>query len=227
MVSHQHRCIFIHIPKCAGTSIESVLGHLDGYAGREAQDHRSLRMLEEPFPFSRAVNGRDNLRHAFARLHHRRLAPPSANPANDLRVTAGQFAAYLKFTVVRNPWARAHSWWANVMQDRQHWPSYGLTEPVSLGRFLDRQAGRGMLRPQLDWIRGFDGRIGVDFIGRFETLDRDFAEIAHRLAIATPLPHLMRMDKPDYRDAYDNRTRGLVARVYAEEIALFGYGFAN
>ena len=25
-ISHTHRCIFIHIPKCAGTSVETALG---------------------------------------------------------------------------------------------------------------------------------------------------------------------------------------------------------
>ena len=36
MVSHKHKCIFIHIPKCAGTSIEEALGHFDGYRGKRS-----------------------------------------------------------------------------------------------------------------------------------------------------------------------------------------------
>ena len=34
MISNDYRCIFIHIPKCAGTSIEDALGHLDNHPGR-------------------------------------------------------------------------------------------------------------------------------------------------------------------------------------------------
>ena len=42
MISHKHKykCIFIHIPKCAGTSIEKALGHFELYNGRGRQDHR-------------------------------------------------------------------------------------------------------------------------------------------------------------------------------------------
>ena len=39
MISHKHQCIFVHIPKCAGTSIASALGHLDNHTGRGGQDH--------------------------------------------------------------------------------------------------------------------------------------------------------------------------------------------
>ena len=46
MISHDYRCIFIHIPKCAGTSIEDALGHLDNHPGRGGQDHRSIRIIE-------------------------------------------------------------------------------------------------------------------------------------------------------------------------------------
>ena len=48
MISHEHKCIFIHIPKCAGTSIESALGHLNNYTGINRQDHRTIRMIEKP-----------------------------------------------------------------------------------------------------------------------------------------------------------------------------------
>uniref|UniRef100_A0A1D9FVM8 Sulfotransferase family protein n=1 Tax=Moorena producens (strain JHB) TaxID=1454205 RepID=A0A1D9FVM8_MOOP1 len=49
MISHEHKCIFVHIPKCAGTSIEHLLGHFDDFSGRGGQDHRSIRTIEQPF----------------------------------------------------------------------------------------------------------------------------------------------------------------------------------
>ena len=49
MISHKYKFIHIHIPKCAGTTIEKALGHFDGHKGRNGQDHRTIRMLEQPF----------------------------------------------------------------------------------------------------------------------------------------------------------------------------------
>ena len=46
MISTRHRCIFVHIPKTAGTSVEAALGWFTEYT-RGAQDHRSIRKLRE------------------------------------------------------------------------------------------------------------------------------------------------------------------------------------
>ena len=49
MISHNYKFIHIHIPKCAGTSIEKAFGHFDAHTGKNAQDHRTLRMIEQPW----------------------------------------------------------------------------------------------------------------------------------------------------------------------------------
>ena len=68
MISHKYKCIFIHIPKCAGTSIEAALGHLDGHTGRGGQDHRSIRMIQSITP--RAFFSVENLQEVLRRLKH-------------------------------------------------------------------------------------------------------------------------------------------------------------
>ena len=43
MISHKHKCIFIHISKCAGTSIEYALGvDIENYKAEE-NDHRAIK----------------------------------------------------------------------------------------------------------------------------------------------------------------------------------------
>ena len=68
MISHKYKCIHIHIPKCAGTSIEKALGHFDGHEGRNGQDHRTIRMIEQPWLTKHSVRSISNLKEIFRRI---------------------------------------------------------------------------------------------------------------------------------------------------------------
>ncbi|PZX09855.1 sulfotransferase family 2 domain-containing protein [Celeribacter halophilus] len=225
MISHRHKCIFIHIPKCAGTSIEAVLGHHENtHEQKERQDHRSIRMLENPIPPSAFLSA-ENLREVVRRY---RWQSRDTRPENKLTVTAEQFQSYYKFTIVRNPWARVHSWYQNVIRDEKHLKAYGISSDMPFDTFLKRHAGNGMLKPQTYWLKGFDGTIKMDYVGRFEELSKAYADVSPYLQgpVPTSLPHEIRGGHSEsWRDAFTKETRDLIAQVYAEEIELFGYSF--
>lgn len=225
MISHEYQCIFIHIPKCAGTSVEHALGHFDEYVGRSRQDHRSIRMIERPFLSPAAFRSRDNMCELYRRFRHQYVRTPN-NPRNRLTVTKAQYDSYFKFTIVRNPWARAYSWYSNAIRDEVHRKNLGITEDTELTDFLREFMGRGALRPQLHWIRAFDGSIPLDYIGHFESLADDMREISHRLDLdELALPHDLRGAGDDYRNHYDDEAIDIVATSYREEIAMLGYTF--
>lgn len=224
MISHQYKCIFLHIPKCAGTSIEAALGFRDGLAGRGLQDHRTLREIERPFLTPCAFGSLDNLASLLRRVRNRLRHEP--NPNAKRTVTKSQFADYFTFTFVRNPWARSYSWYRAVMRDQIMRDRLKITASTSFAECLGEFAGKGLLRPQVYWLKDYQGKISVDFIGRFENLQDDFAEVCKRLGTQSiALPHLIKGSASNYREAYDGKTKELVERVYREEIDLFGYSF--
>ncbi len=224
MISHAHRCIFIHIPKCAGTSIETALGHSEGEAKRVPPDHRTIRRIEMPFLTPAALSSKENVMEVLRRLRHGFRA--NVHPRNKVTVTEAQYETYFKFAFVRNPWARAFSWYWNVVRDEIHRRELDIDREISFGDFLNRFAGKGMLRPQTYWLRNSKGAIPLDFIGRFETLDDDFTVCCRRMNIASiALPHTRKGSYASYREAYDRPLTELVGAVYREEIDMFGYSF--
>ncbi len=220
MISHTYRCVFIHIPKTAGSSIETRLGR-PVTKGRNQQDHRALCHIQpltaaEMLTLLRRGDRETILKRLKYRLQRRDFLTPE------------QYRAYFKFSFVRNPWARAHSWYKNVMQDPLHQKELGVPPDCTFADFIANHLDTWAMRPQLYWLRDCRGDIPLDFIGRFERLEEDFTRVSTRLGLPeAPLPHLIRSGGPPYQEVYDRRSRALIARRYAEEIAFFGYTFEN
>lgn len=224
MISHEHECIFIHIPKCAGTSIERALGHLDNHTGRDGQDHRGIRMIEQPFIRPDVFRSKENINCALRRIRYR--YSPAKNSNNKLTVTAKQYNSYCKFTIIRNPWSRAFSWYKNVKRDPIHMRNYGVSKNMSFKDFLRAHAGKGLLRPQTYWLRSYDGTINLDYIGRFETLAESFREICGSIqASRIELPHNIKGSGEDYLEYFDDESVDIIAKTYQEEISLFDYSY--
>jgi hypothetical protein len=226
MISHENKCIFIHIPKCAGTSIENALGHFEGNVGRGFQDHRTIRMLEAPLLNPHIFSSRENVRTALRRMKSKLHL--QTNPRNKFTVNKKQYEEYFKFTFVRNPWARAYSWYENVMRSDAHKKNLNIVNELSFEDFLMRFSGKGALREQTYWITNFGGKIPLDFIGRFENLSEDFSKICELMDLESiDLPHNIRGSGSNYQEKYSRRAKEIVSSYYQTEIALFDYKFED
>ena len=141
-----------------------------------------------------------------------------------------RFRLYFKFAFVRNPWdwlvSRYH--WT---RDHQGFFDYSFHEflrklkersPLSEGQsWLDEQA----MLPQVERLT-VGGAIAMNFVGRFESLQSDFDKVCANLRIEpTTLPHIFKTEHAPYVEYYDDETRRIVEKVYAADIAAFGYRF--
>lgn len=135
------------------------------------------------------------------------------------------------FTVVRNPWDKVVSHYSYRVRTNQT----GLgVEPLPFEEWV-RLAYRDrdprycddprMFMPQWEWIADESGQMMVDFVGRFENLQEDFARISERIGKHASLPHVKKSDRGGYRDYYDAGTRSIVADVFREDVERFGYAF--
>jgi hypothetical protein len=217
VISHHDKCVFVHVPKCAGQSIERF------FLTRVGLD------WEQRAPLLLRPNDNPD-------LGPPRLAHLKAHEYVDKKwMTPLQFASYFKFAFVRNPWDRTASFYRFLGYDRRC--SFGRFVRFHLPRLLEKKAW--FLCPQVDYLFDQEDRLLVDFVGRFEQLSDDFRMVCRQLDIAaSPLPHvndsrhglqdvtrwLRRRPKP-YRDMFDSRSRTVVARLYSADIDAFKYGF--
>lgn len=146
---------------------------------------------------------------------------------------AEDWARRFTFSFVRNPWARV----ASHYHFRMHTNVTGLADGhIGFTEWVRRAYGDRdpryynnplMFAPQTEWLCGADGRVLVDFVGRFEQLDADFAEVCRRLGVERELPHLRRSSNSDrpYQDRYDETSREVVAEAFATDLAMWGYRF--
>ncbi len=204
--SHRHRFVFIHVFKAAGISVRQAL---EPYAYRpDGSFWRRLRRrlgLAAPEPL--AALGP----HAFAA---------------DVRAALPEktFRRYFKFAFVRNPWDWQVSWYHYIRQS----PSHYLHDVVSRMRDFDEYVTWRVdndRRLQRDFVVDARGRLLVDFLGRFERLEEDFAAVCAHIGIRGALPHSNRSRHRDYRWYYTDRTRELVELAWAEDVEAFGYRY--
>lgn len=207
MICHARRCIFIHIPKTGGDSIEWAIW---GPRRREAELFGG---------FVTALGNKyqtGGLQHLLARQVRQ-------------EVGAATFAACFRFTVVRNPWDRVVSQYAFMARRPDLRALIGMPEDACLAEYLDRtgQVEHVQWMPQRAFIEDADGQWLVDVVARFERLRQDMAEIFARIGMAgVELPHRNASRRArDYRGYYDAATRRIVALRYGGDIEAFGYRF--
>lgn len=146
------------------------------------------------------------------------------------------FEAYFTFTFVRNPWDRLYS--AYTFLSRGGWDEKDkawAAEHLSPYRDFADFVRRGLERPEIQAFMHFipqhefvcdrRGRVLVKHVGYFETIADDYRIISRRIGVDADLAHTNRSTEADYRGRYDDETRHIVGKVYARDIALFGYDF--
>lgn len=212
LISRERRFIFIHVAKTAGTSIERALRPYADARGEGVLGKR-LSMLG---PLARLPFLRDHVRfgiHASARRVRACLGP---------RLWDECFT----FAIVRNPYSRLLSRYKYILGKPDHAHHAAVSRLAGFGDYVrwETRRGRARLHQHHD-LCDAQGRVLVDYVGRFERLGEAFAEITGRLGLDVELPHLNATSHDDYRSYYDAETRALAARLCARDLELFGYDF--
>src|SRR5262249_50264993 len=131
------------------------------------------------------------------------------------------FSGLFKFTVVRNPGARAISWFFMPLK----WIMAGRQPRWSADEFRREIGPMPSMAPMIE-VNGVPGQL--DMVLRFETLEADFAALTTRLGIeiGTSLPHRNKgYSLVNWQHYYESSPDlvDLVAECFAKDIQMFGY----
>jgi len=136
-----------------------------------------------------------------------------------------------KFTFVRNPWDRLYSLYRfqqrkNKIATETQGNTFGLWLKSTLNNQYDDPFEK--LKPQVEWLKNFDNKIDIDFIGRFENLASDVNKLGEILEMKIGLPHINQsLPIIHYSTAYDDELEELVRIHYKEDIEMFDYSFCR
>ncbi len=231
MICKPFNCIFIHIPKAAGRSVEMFfMNRLN--LDRENPDHRQQLLLVDNDDPARGTQKLSHLSAAeYVRCGH---------------IPQPEFDRFYKFSFVRNPWSRLVSEYRyRAYLSHKSFKDFVFNKLPKPG--WDDKYRHVM--PQSDMLCSDDGRLLVDFVGKFERLQEDFNQVCKDLGIDDPaLPHVNSSEKTSrklrrslknfihrndesqlktYVDFYDDETKEFVTNLYRRDIEMFDYSFAD
>ena len=208
-------------------------------------DEKKFVFVSVPKTGSTAINmcAMDSWAHPEPHLHHASI--------KEILEKFPHCQDYFKFAFVRNPWDKVVSAYFNGIQDAGHirqW-SEGLHEYKNFEEFVMNMESSDWSEwthflPSSHFVK-IDGQIAVDFVGRFENLEKDFQEVASTLGINGDLSKVIdpagdlvkntKADCPlifrrsnrskDYKAYYGDETKKIIESLYKEDIESFGYEF--
>lgn len=218
MFSERHGCFFVHIPKTGGTSLELFFtGHdwITGSADEYAIYRRERPLYSERFGGTLCAENPDYFQQRVREKH--------ATQAELIeRYGRAAWDASFRFTFVRNPWARLLSVYEHGLRDAPGRMPPRLADWLGQREPLDHM-GQPVFR---EWVHDWDA---IDFVGRFERIEKDFAQLLAILRLPqAPLPVERHGSSGRHAPgAYDPCARRLVAERCGPEIERFDYRFED
>lgn len=201
LVSHSKKFIFIHNYKVAGTSIRNALAKYRLSPTQRFQQKLGLR----------------------AKNHHK--TSDNHLTAIQIREKLGTklFDRYFTFGFVRDPWDWQVSLYRYALKNTKHKQHALVTGMNGFEEYLHWRIEKDF-QLQKTFFYDETGKCIVNFVGKYEQLSSDFAHICQQIKIKEHLTHLNQSRaNRDYLSYYTPETITLVAKVWAADIATFGY----
>lgn len=216
MISHKHKCIFIHISKCAGSSVNKAFD-IDTGDITSSNNSNLYGWNEENKIF---------LQHA---------TPQELLDGN--LIARDIWLSYYKFIIVRNPYDRAYSdylWLLGDLCIHDSFENYIKRQ----GKFKNRLTNKDIsyrgdhLNAQKDYFFLDGDLIQYDRVIRFEDLHKGLKKVVQDLNLSTDFFKIWdnvnsTKEYDHYSHFYNRKRRKMVENYYLKDLEFLGYNFEN
>lgn len=207
-ISNYYKTLFVHVPKCGGTSIEKIL---DMSTTKEYFSYKSVNMCGVFIPkekfnaeeYTNCVN-----------------KPPQHMTYNEMCKVISNFDSLFKFSIVRNPYSRLVSEYEYIKSfDKKDVETFAeLVECLKYEKSKRIKSFYGHLETQTSYLENFDGKIY-----RFENIQECMNDLKQYSPV-TIIPHANKTEytKP-YMEYYTPELLEKVQKFYIEDFINFNY----
>lgn len=197
MINDKHKLLFVHISKTGGSSMHNYLRQIGG-------------------------------------TKHDRLATTLKQNLN----FDPKYQNYRKFSIVRNPWDRVLS--AYTFYRSRKTADFLLNKDIEFNDWIKiiykpkhKDLTHHKLSVQLlqignqyDWLTDHQNKICMDFILRFENINKDFDEFTQKFNLPQQkLPHKNKSKHKNYTEIYDDESIDIVSKFCKKDIEYFKYKY--
>ncbi len=216
MVSHEYKCIFIHLPKTGGEAIISLFDKHDNNISKHAtalqiRDYLGEDTWNEYFKFTIVRNPYDQVISMYSHLRKtkyqkdiilKKYGKTILNPTIACR-TALKYKFPKYCDIVFNKRQKQEE------EYRIEWPVYHFA-------------------PFIDWISDEKGNIIVDYVGRFENFENEIDFIFNKLnRPKIEIPQKNKSKHNHYSTYYSNKAINIIKQHYIKDIQHFNYFFED
>jgi hypothetical protein len=219
MINNEEKFMFIHPPKCGGTSIRLVLRKVyNSYHKNRLLEPFSMDLSEEGIDYKTSVHSPLS---KFIRLNDDRYG------------VEGRFNKHewFVFAVVRNPFDRLVSYYHHIQVNWNERKKDSFL--FTFNDWICDESFKDYVKQLITFKEMFhhDGELGINNYIRLENIESDAKIVFDKLGITEyNLPchkHNTNRTEYDYTKYYNEETRDKVAELFEWDIEYFGYKFGE
>jgi len=245
MIIKNKKLLFIHIPRTGGTAIEDSFNVPNKRKNRNPPtQHNTLgqylekELVKSYFTFSFVRNPWDRLiswylwAHAdiiyYQHMAEQGMYASNKNPLNAWEKGKKIMGETKNCHINKKFYLKFKNSFAVFVESLPTRLTCDLSIPdVNLHLNRENRLIGKWVMPQVNWLKNTDGKIDLNFIGKYENFATDvkklFTKIKHPAKKLSVVGHIL--NRPNYQRFYTKKTQQLVYDIYQEDIEFFDYEF--